>query len=383
MRWMVTAATIVALVAAGCSSGSHHDAKPGPTVSTSRPTTPSSTSPAVVALKGCAAGAAGSRAAVLGRSHAWVQMVSAHGGFAVAGRTIVGTVDGRAWTVLYSAPDDLSFVDAIDADHVWAVGARFLFASFDGGKHWTASTPPIALEMVHFVDAANGWGVAQGSLLRSTDGGHSWRVTTAPCPVDRACFRDTLDGWIATHDTVQQTADGGRTWFVALKVTDPGANRGVALDVQCTTTGGAWVLFNGNNQVSGREGYAGYRCTHASVCGVVVRNNSFPPVVADSYGPGASPGPFSVIDDHTAVFVGFSPLLTPATSTMLVSADGRSRGDVLAMPDGPPSQSVPNAASYTSDAAGWIIDGASGEWHILGTTNGGKTWTVQYRQPIR
>jgi hypothetical protein len=68
------------------------------------------------------------------------------------------------------------------------------------------------------------------------------------------------------------------------------------------------MLFDGQNQVSGREGYRGYRCTRQAVCGLVVRNNFFPPVVADAHGLRIRP---DQRERHTAVFVGFSLLMTP------------------------------------------------------------------------
>ena len=70
-------------------------------------------------------------------------MVSSHQGYAVMGRSVVETVDGQHWTSLYQAPEDLSYVDAIDASHVWVVGAHSVFASSDGGRHWTKSTGTI------------------------------------------------------------------------------------------------------------------------------------------------------------------------------------------------------------------------------------------------
>ena len=69
-------------------------------------------------------------------------MVSATRGFAALGHTIVGTIDGRHWDRLYTAPEQISFVDAVDADHAWALGIRSLYKTTDAGRHWSVSPWP-------------------------------------------------------------------------------------------------------------------------------------------------------------------------------------------------------------------------------------------------
>jgi photosystem II stability/assembly factor-like uncharacterized protein len=308
-------------------------------------------------------------------------MVSSHRGYAVIGRAVVGTVDGQHWTQLYRAPDDLSYVDAVDAAHVWAVGAHSLFASSDGGGHWSASSgSPAPVLTVHFVDADRGWAVAKNSLLQSTDGGRSWRGVTSPCPVDRVCFDDGQHGWVATHTSIYATSDGGAHWSLALAGRDPSAVNGVALDVQCASDHSAWILFDGRNGATGHDAYIGYRCAANGACRPVVRENFYSPPVPGIDGPGSSPGPFSVIDAHTAVFVGFTGPLDQPMSTMLLGDDGRQRGPTLVVPDNPLG-GEPRAVSFASRDRGWVVDVVVGESHILATTNGGTTWTRQYSMP--
>jgi photosystem II stability/assembly factor-like uncharacterized protein len=314
-----------------------------------------------------------------------MQMVTSTVGYAVIGHIVVGTFDGRAWKSLYVAPEALSFVDAIDAKHVWVVGTRRVFITSDGGDRWRTTTgagTPIPLSRVHFTSADDGWGVGQNALFRGTKGGDLWtKVPSTPCPVQQACSNDGQHGWLATNKAVYNTIDGGVHWSRRLEVSDPDFSHASALDVQCTPANAAWVLFDSNNHGLGSDGYAGYRCPSDAACQVVVQNflTDAPP---DTSGPGSTPGPFSVIDDHTAVFVGFTAPVQDPMTMMLLGDDGRARGPALVVPDRGPREPTPSSVSFTSRDRGWILDDVGDEAHILATNDGGKTWTVQYRVTV-
>jgi photosystem II stability/assembly factor-like uncharacterized protein len=316
----------------------------------------------------------------VGTRTAAVQMVSTQHGFAVVTRTVVGTLDGQHWDLLYRGAEELSYVDAVDSMHVWAVGAHSLFTSTDGGGHWLVIPTPVSFHMVHFVNPALGWAVADGSLFESFDGGQSWQKTASPCPVDRACFSDSLHGWVGGRTAAYVTVDGGAHWSRQLDLRDPSFASGFTLDLQCTPTNAAWILIDSNNPGAGSDGYAGYRCAPSGRCRVVVQNflANAPPGTS---GPGSTPGPFSVIDEHTAAFVGFTGPVENPTSIMTVADDGRVRAPVYRVLDGPPQQAAPASLSFASRDRGWLVDGYIVGSHILATTDGGRTWTVQYRAP--
>lgn len=308
-------------------------------------------------------------------------MVSSTVGYAVIGHQIVGTVDGSHWRPLYVATEDLSYVDAVDANHVRALGTSSVFSTADGGQQWRASPPSqVPLTTVHFIDPNRGWAVSNSAVLQTTNGGQRWDAVPTPCPVDRVCFADAQHGWLATHTSAFVTTDGGTHWSRRLDVRDPSFANAAALDVQCTPTNAAWVSFDSNNHAAGSDGYAAYRCPPSGACRVVVQNflADAPP---DTSGPGSTPGPISVIDEHTAAFVGFTGPVDKPTSVMVVSDDGRVRGPVYRVVDGPPQQATPQSVSFTSRDRGWLIDGVIEGSHLLATTDGGKTWTVQYRAP--
>jgi hypothetical protein len=377
-RWISVCALAVVLVAAGCSSS---NSKTLPSVSTTTTTgSAATTSTTALTAGACPSDAARERELGEGSRTAAIQMVSAQRGFAVVARAVVGTVDGRHWSRLYLAAEDLSYVDAVDSLHVWAVGTHSLFASTDGGGHWIATATPTRFRLVHFVNAARGWAVGNGSLFETFDGGQSWQNASAPCPVDRACFADSLHGWAASRTAAFVTVDGGAQWLRRLKVNDSNFANASALDMQCTPTNAVWILFDSNNPAAGSDGYAGYRCPPTGSCGLVVQNflaNAQP----DTSGPGSTPGPFSVIDEHTAAFVGYTGPVKNPTSIEVVGNDGRERGPVSRVVDGPPQQATPQSVSFVSRDRGWLVDGYIVGSHILGTADGGKTWAVEYQAP--
>ena len=379
------AVVALALGAGACSSSSHRAALPA--VTTTWPALPAGPTSATTttttighAAGGCPSDADRERELGVGIRTAAVQMVSTQRGFTVVARTVVGTIDGQHWNPLYRAAQYLSFVDAVDSVHVWAVGTHSLFTSTDGGGHWLATRTPVSFHMVHFVNPALGWAVGDGSLFESADGGRSWQKTASPCPVDRVCFSDSLHGWVAGRTAAYVTVDAGAHWSRQLDPRDPSFANGFTLDLQCTPTNAAWILIDSDNPGAGSDGYAGYRCPPSGGCRLVVQGllANAPP---DTGGPGSTPGPFSVIDEHTAAFVGYTGPVENPTSIMTVADDGRLRGPVYRVVDGPPQQATPQSVSFASRDHGWLVDGQTVGSHILATTDRGRTWTVQYRAP--
>jgi photosystem II stability/assembly factor-like uncharacterized protein len=236
--------------------------------------------------------------------------------------------------------------------------------------------------MVDFVDADHGWAVANTSLLRSADGGRTWTTLPSPCPVDRVCFADAQHGWLATHKSAYRTSDAGEHWVVAFAGTDASTDIGVAADVQCAPDSSAWMLFDGLNGAMNHLAYIGYRCPATGECAAVVKENFFPPIIPSIDGPGSYPGPFSVIDAHTAVFVGNTPPVEQPLSMLLLTDDGKTRGPRLTIPERTTRGATALGASFVSAKRGWIVDSVGlEEFHILATTDGGKTWKQQFRAP--
>ena len=165
-----------------------------------------------------------------------------------------------------------------------------------------------------------------------------------------------------------------------LTLRDESTAGGVAADLQCSPGDVAWVLFDGYGAAMNNSPYLGSRCERGE-CVPVVKQNFFPPEVAGIDGPGSEPGPFSVIDDHTAVFVGNTPPVDQPMTMMLLTDDGLGHGPRLTIPDGGPEQASAHAVSFTSRDSGWVVDSVlDRSFHILATADGGKTWTKQFER---
>ena len=67
---------------------------------------------------------------------------------------------------------------------------------------------------------------------------------------------------------------------------------------------------------------------------------------------------------------------------VLLTGDGHSHGPRLTVPDGTAQEGGARSVSFTSSDVGWIVDTVGIKvFHILATTNGGRTWNVQFRAP--
>ena len=321
-----------------------------------------------------------------------IQVVGADAAWAVGASLIVHTGDGgRSWKVQYSGPDPLISVDMVDASHGWAAGPSGLVATDDGGGCWSRrSTPSPAIHAVHFVDPNMGWAVAAASdpisavpntggiLERTTDGGRTWARQTAPDNVQTVCFTDARQGWLTAAGQLQATADGGAHWTAVPLATARGEQWKQA-QVQCAP-GVAWVLATGGG-AAGHVAHAVYRVPVGGPAVAVFAESNTHPVDAPA-DHGTYPGPLSVIGPSAAVMAGFTPALSPGKAAILtVAVDS---GRTISPATAPVPEIVqPTGASFSSPDAGWVVGELPGQGVrpglIARTTDGGRTWTVQYR----
>jgi photosystem II stability/assembly factor-like uncharacterized protein len=158
--------------------------------------------------------------------------------------TLLKTVDGGGtWTGLPTGTfENLSFVQAIDANTIFAGGGCVARRSLDGGATFTRiafspveSTCPQPLAGLSFVDKNTGWlMLADGSVTKTTDGGLTFSPQN-PVPGTKAAtggtgsptaiqFLDATTGFAAnTLGQIFKTTDGGATWT---KVSE--TDRGIA-----------------------------------------------------------------------------------------------------------------------------------------------------------
>jgi len=368
-----------------------------------------------MATAGCAQASAPT---ALAGSLTGLEFVSPTRGWAVGQNTILTTSDGGAhWTTQLSGDLNLTSVDFISASDGWAVGATTLLATTDGGAHWTALPEPCQpIRSVHFTSPTAGVAVAGGSgfgaaglgptaavpltggtLLVTSDGGRTWHAPAAsanvPADVQSACFSGAQQGWLGADGQLYRTADGGAHWAkltsAALPTGDANGAYPATMSVECAN-GTAWAERVGPGAAMNQSPHIGY---YANFHGGAV------PLFAEQYfqngaapkteSPGSEAGPFSAIDSATAAFVDWCPACGAGTAPWaLVSNSGTAVGKMGNVG----SITQPLAASFQSAQVGSVAgtytvisntakDSVKSQQRIVGTTDGGRTWHVEWAGP--
>ena len=335
-----------------------------------------------------------------------VQFVSATQGWAAGAGRVLATGDGgRTWTSQYTGPAQLDQVDFTDAAHGWAVGPNALLRTTDGGATWTALSEPCGrtIDSVHFVSPSLGYAVADGAqvwmtggvpaavnggvLLTTTNGGGDWtRVAGAPGQAQTACFSSAANGFLGTPGKVWHTTDGGRSWSASFAEPAPsGAVHPSAADIavlQCAGGNAAWVLFLGSGAALGHVPYLTFATQDGRNWRVLFEESytesAARPQLHAPDGPGSYPGPFSAISPQAAAFVGYTPPIGYGAAPLEMAASG---GAKLTKDGNVSGISVPEAVAFISPSQGWIVGQTlpSGDFVIVATADGGRTWIRQYQ----
>jgi photosystem II stability/assembly factor-like uncharacterized protein len=313
-----------------------------------------------------------------------------------------------------SATDTRPFEDAplraiqfVDKQEGWAAGADgVVWHTIDGGKHWERQPTGTrtALRAVHFLNPYTGWAVGReelpngggstGVVLFTDDGGLRWtRLPGPPLPgLNCVRFFDDRTGLVAGDGSdllpagLFATRDGGRTWHPA---PGPRCPTWLACDFRDPETGvlaGAWGrlatlrdgVFNPADvdKLGGRGVRAvrvqGRRAVAAGQNGMVLLSQDsagdrwgFADLKAAEALAGCDFDAVALVDQH--IWVAGRP-----GTVVFHSADFGQTWETQ-----PTGQSLPLHALHFLDAqTGWAV-GELGT--ILGTTDGGKSWTVQRR----
>lgn len=395
---LAAAFSAVALLAAGCATAtSGHQAAPSPSaVSASR--TPASHVAASRAPTSAASRCAPAASPVPALDA--IEFVSATQGWvAGAGRILATSDGGKTWTRQYSGPAQLDQVDFIDARHGWAVGTNALLRTTDGGATWTAAQD-LCIRSVHFVTPSVGYAVAGGSqvrgdgglpapavggqLLTTADGGQKWApVAGAPAQAQTACFTSAAGGFLGTPGEIWRTADGGRQWTLAFA--EPAAHGAghSAPDttvLECGGNSSAMALFLGSGAALGHAPYLAYAISATHPARALFEEayieSAVRPQVRAADGPGSYPGPFSVIGQDAAVFVGSNPAAGYGTAPLMAVTGAR-----LSRLGGVTGISQAYGVAFISGTQGWVIGKStpSGRYAIETTADGGHSWSSQYQ----
>jgi hypothetical protein len=425
MRSLVFAG--LSVVIAGCGSGtvgagtvSAGGGQGAPAASAAGPATaasggPASGSPASAALaspagaSAAASSAPGGAAAGAGACPAarapsdpgglgGLQFVSPARGWAVGQGAILATTDGGAhWATQLSGKLNLTSVDFISGQDGWAVGTTSLLVTTDGGAHWAALPEPCpVIRSVHFTSPASGVAVAGGTsadgvLLATSDGGRTWHRLTAPANAQTACFSDPRHGWLGAGGLLYRTTDGGGHWTALTSMDGPlGSGYPAEMSVECANDGSAWALRTGPDAAMSQDQHVGFHADQAGATAIFAEQYfQTQGTQPTAQSPGSDAGPFSAIDSATAAFIDWCSACGYGTAPWDIAARSGAtlakKGDVGAITD-------PQAASFLSATTGWVagtetVYPASGtgqsksQERIVATTDGGRTWHVQYAGP--
>jgi hypothetical protein len=237
-----------------------------------------------------------------------------------------------------------------------------------------------------------GYGTAMpdmgGVVLATSDAGRTWRPLAAPANAQSVCFSDPAHGWLGAGGRLYRTVDGGGQWIGPLTPAsgEDGAGYTADMEVQCAGDGSAWALSIGPGAAMSQQPHIGY---HANAAGAtaIFAEQYFPGPNPPGRAPGSYSGPFSAISSAAAVFVDYCPACGFGTAPWDVATGS---GATLTVKGNVGQITEPHAASFLSTQAGWVAGTATqytstgkarAQERIVATTDGGRTWQVEYATP--
>jgi photosystem II stability/assembly factor-like uncharacterized protein len=342
---------------------------------------------------------------------------------------------GETWTGLPTGiTEDLTRVQALDADTVVAAGGCLAIRSDDGGSifrrlRWRPPNGSCDSPIVGISFPSRDVGyilLADGEVYRTDDGGETWRALSVVTLVEReggfgpagdVLFTDRDTGVVATADGIYRTTDGGFSWALVHEAPLANFSDLVSADAQiyavCACDA---VLKSSDGGISWQpQSYGGGQkvtatsiaCADDRTCivnddghGRLLRTVDGGATWAPINGIAALALAFASPDRAVAAGTGgstltsqnagetWAPLMTNATGgfTKLVPHSrgyalvlGRS-GTLLQVFDGgrdwevlnPPSPETLVDASFAGDQVGVVLDSAGS---VFRTEDGGMTWT--------
>ena len=212
-------------------------------------------------------------------------------------------------------------------------------------------------------------------------------VPRAPSGAQSVCFTSSAEGWLGTSGRIWRTLDSGQHW--ALSLAEPPVTAGVAdqMDdpvIECSGRQAAWVLFIGFGAAMSHAPYVGFATQDGAHWHLIMEENYIEsgarPQLHGPEGPGSYPGPFSVISDDLAAFIGWDPPVGYGAAPLDMAVAGgtqlSARGDISGITQA-------SGAAFLSPQQGWvtgIIQTATTSSYVIeATTDGGYTWTRQYQ----
>ena len=328
-----------------------------------------------------------------------VDFVNAQDGWAAGTGTILATRDGgRMWYRVYSQPGAVVQIDMTGAGTGWALqdsrasqvggtlqaggtsqGGR---ASADrllrlSGQKWTQVPNTRPLSQVDFTSGNVGFGISRGLVVRTRSGGREWSGAGGPSGVYSISYAGGRL-WAAARRSVWVCDSQGRKWRRVFHAPISMRQGTVWYPTVRASGSYAWVYYDANVAAASQSAYIIYATKDA---GKTWRAAFAEDAFATVLYPGAVtapligsyPGPFAVGPGGRAAFSGACPACGMGTAALTVASRAGSRTATI-----PGIHSVA-ALSFPTAQQGWIVtNDAENRGQILHTTDGGRTWTLQF-----
>jgi hypothetical protein len=157
--------------------------------------------------------------------------------------------------------------------------------------------------------------------------------------------------------------------------------------VQCADDGTAWALRSGPGVGMSQDQHVGYHADQAGAKAIFAEQYYRSPGDPATQSPGPDTGPFSAIDSSSAAFVDWCAACGLGTAPWDVAT---SSGVTLTKKGNVADITQPETASFLSPEVGWVAgtdlafnakDQSRSQQRIVATTDGGRTWHVEYAGP--
>lgn len=320
-----------------------------------------------------------------------VDFVSDSVGYAGGEGLILKTTDGgQTWLKLYTGPQNVLSIDAVNADQVWAATTAGLLHSSDGRQFHRLELPALDrnenqhIRSIDMVDGKHGFILAGSSILRLTvtAGGAELDPASPAGRVDSMTFLDRKTGFAAGGKLLYKTLDGGRSWqriFTAPVRTGNDANRWRAA-IQAGSAANLWLLIAGGGAGMSQLAYVVFHSNDGRGFVPVLKEAYFASLYPSVQLPaarnlGAQPGPFTVCGSRAVFFIGWYPDQLQLTRSV---DDGRTftRYPIGSQDDAQvPGFFSPMALSFADAAHGWLV-GSRRKRGIILYTKDGKNFTA-------
>lgn len=257
----------------------------------------------------------------------------------------------------------------------WAAAADAIYVTHDGGRTWsTLARPGGSVNALDFTSGDTGWVSTDQGLKVSHDGGQTWQAvqTDFTGAADRIDFLSGDAGWVAAGGELERTRDGGRTWEKLTLAAPDFTDRGPAGLFSFVDANTGFTLY-GSQPGAGSQAKRLYRTddggrTWKLIAQVHIGGGG-------PAGPGTLPGSGYVGDlfflDATHGWMG------TYRGTLWATADG----GITWKGVGLEAEQFVSQADFTTTSSGFADLQVGGGVILLGTEDGGRTWTQRYPAP--